>query len=557
MNGIELPREHVAAVNRPRRIINQFDAHFEYYDPSTVACDVFVESMFGFADWPGSQVDSVWWDIGESNLCCYRSDILEPAPCLKEWIEAGNDLLPPFVHESRRRGLEVFVSHRVNGCDEALRDVEGRIAIKRAHPDWLLNWNPDPNGPPQHGAAWDRKIGLWNLAVPEVRRFKLSVLRELAENYDLDGIQLDFARVCPVLPIGHQWEQRESLTEFMRALRRMLLDVAQKRGRPFLLAAKVPEKLVGCHFDGLDVETWFRERLVDMFALGCRSLDADLQSFRNLTDGTHIRLYPSHDCHHASDAYKYPPLEVLRGVCSNWWRQGADGVQVFNYLATTADAWRRAGHLNWTEESVPAQDWQRNAQALREIGSTETLRHKDKTFVLQRRAGGHPWIFGWPEEGKVQHYTYHNSNMLAPLPARLGRHGHGHTLLRLYVGDDVNAHADRVASITLRVLLSDPSAKDLPPDQCIEPGMARPVVYKGDGLKTIPISKQTAARVELRLNNIHLGPARAVNGWLAFPVQPNQLAAGENLIGVRIAGTHEGASDDILIERIELGVMYK
>ena len=560
MNRIELPREQLEAVNRPRRIINQHDAHFAYYDPSGITRDAYVATMLGFAEWPGSQVDSVWWDIGESNLCCYQSDILQPVPAMKEWLEAGNDLLPAFVEESRARGLEVFISHRINGCDEALRGVDGRIAVKRAHPDWLLNWNPDPNGLPEHASAWDKKIGLWNFAVPEVRSFKLNVLRELAENYDLDGIQLDFARICPVLPIGHQWEHRESLTEFMRALRQMLLEVAQRRGRPFLLAAKVPENLMGCHFDGLDVETWADERLIDIFVLGCRSLEADIPSFRRITEGTHIKLYPSHDCHHASDAYKYPPLEVLRGICSNWWRQGADGIHIFNYLSTSLEAWKRVGLTVWTEEGCAVfQDCQRNEQALREIGSLETLRHKDKTFVLQRRAGGHPWIFGWPEDGEVQHYTYHNSNMLASLPAKLGRHGRGHTLLRLYAGDDVNADADRIASIELRILLSDPSAKDLPPDQCIKAGTARPAVYKvedQDSQETIPISKQMLAQVEVRLNNIPLGPVTVEGGWLTFPVQPNQLAAGENLVGIRITGEHDSARDDILIERLELGVIY-
>ena len=560
MNRIELPREHLEAVNRRRRIINHYDACIPYYEPSRVACDVFVETKFGFADWPGSQVDSVWWDIGESNLCVYQSDILEPLPGLKEWIEAGNDLLRPFVQESRRRELEVFVSHRMNGCEEAHYPPEvGMLPIKEAHRDWLLNWNPDPNGLPEHGTSWDKRIGLWNYAVPELRQFKLDVLRELAENYDLDGIQLDFARTCPVLPIGHQWENRESLTEFMRSVRSMLLDVAQKRGRPFLLAAKAPETLAGCHFDGLDVEAWARERLLDMFVLGCRSLEADIPSFRRITEGTHIKLYPSHDCHHASDAYKYPSVEVVRGLGSNWWRQGADGIQVFNHLATSAEEWRKGGLVHWTEEGSSCQDWQRNAQVLREIGSPETLLRKNKTFVVQRRAGGSPWMFGWPEEGRVQHYTYHNSNMLAALPARLGRNGHAHTLLPLYVGDDVNADADRIASIELRVLLSDPSAKDLPPDQCIKAGTARPAVYKvedQDSQETIPISKQMLAQVEVRLNNIPLGPVTVEGGWLTFPVQPNQLAAGENLVGIRITGEHDSARDDILIERLELGVIY-
>ena len=90
--------------------------------------------------------------------------------------------------------------------------------------------------------------GYWNFALEGVHEYKLSILREAAEDYDFDGIELDFARVCPVLPPGHQWEYRDRLTDFIRATRAMLLEVERKRGRPFLLAARVPENLEGLSF---------------------------------------------------------------------------------------------------------------------------------------------------------------------------------------------------------------------------------------------------------------------------------------------------------------------
>ena len=87
----------------------------------------------------------------------------------------------------------------------------------------------------------------------------------------------------------------------------MLLEVARKRGRPFLLAARIPENLEGCHFDGIDVETWAQEELLDIFVMGCRSLDVDIPAFRRITEGTNIKLYPCVDDHHASDGYQWPP----------------------------------------------------------------------------------------------------------------------------------------------------------------------------------------------------------------------------------------------------------
>ena len=39
----------------------------------------------------------------------------------------------------------------------------------------------------------------------------------------------------------------------------------------------------GYDFDGMDVETWARDRLVDIFFLGNRSLEVDIDGFRRIT----------------------------------------------------------------------------------------------------------------------------------------------------------------------------------------------------------------------------------------------------------------------------------
>ena len=77
-----------------------------------------------------------------------------------------------------------------------------------------------------------------------MRDYKVRILREVAENYDYDGIEVDFARVPINFPPGHQWENGEHMTEFMRAVRSMTLEVEEKRGRPYLLAARIPENIL-------------------------------------------------------------------------------------------------------------------------------------------------------------------------------------------------------------------------------------------------------------------------------------------------------------------------
>ncbi len=538
----ELSREHIAAAERRRRIIHQYDLAAMEFAFEEIDLDRVVESRLDFIDRGGNQTDSIWWDWCEGNLACYPSKVLPQLdfPQYQKWFEAGIDPVRVFLEATKKRGLEAFFSYRINGSDN---DIPGDVVpMKEAHPDWLIDFNP--GGPPDRGCPWNRQHnGYWNFAVGEVQDYKQSILREVAENYDFDGISLDFARIPTVLPHGHQWEHRDDLTKFVRAVRKMLLEVAEKRGRPFLLAARVPESLTGCRFDGMDVETWARERLVDIFVPGVRSVDVDIAAYRRITAGTHIRLYPCHDDHHATDGYKNAAVEMIRGVAANWLQQGADGITTFNFS---------------TESPEARADWKGARQAFEEIGDPATLRRKNKIFLVQRRAGGHPWIFGYPEERRVQHLMYFNSNMHAPLPATLANDGF-ETLLTVAVGDDVNAEADCIKALTVRVLLSDPSAKDLPERECIGSGVIRPTVYRDrhDALHTVPLAKSTLENVELRLNGALIGPLSVEEGWLVFDVVPRLFALGDNLVGVRVTGRPPEGGDEISLEKLEVHVRYR
>jgi len=74
----------------------------------------------------------------------------------------------------------------------------------------------------------------------------------------------------------------------MHALRVMTLVQESRRGRPYLLATHGPKNLVGCRVDGIDVEIWAHEQLVDIFVMGRRSYDVDVEMFRRNTAGTHF-----------------------------------------------------------------------------------------------------------------------------------------------------------------------------------------------------------------------------------------------------------------------------
>lgn len=390
---VELPQAHRDLVQqRRRRIVVQYDANdvlwtcWKHRVNNDVSFDRFRDALFSFEDEPGSQIDAIWWDMAGSPLSsAYPSKVLPPVahPLLQQWLREGVDWVKELVNETRRRKLEVFWNHRISEV-ECL--PEGGVSklpqpLKVEHPDWVVpaSWWPQ---------------GMWNLSSEGLREHHVSMLRELVSRYDLDGLQIDFSRHIPCLPVGRQWEMREEITRFMRMARQMLVEVTASRGRPLLLAAKVPQTLEGCHIDGFDVRAWAEQHLVDILTLGSRTMNVDVEGIRAAV-GTEVQLQPCFDDHHATDGYRYGSIEFLRGVFANHWQRGANSVVTFNWSMGPPEVEKSFGFKNAPNA---------HQAAYKEVGELRTLAGKDKFFAVERR-GGYPWADG-----------FFNRNDTAPLP---------------------------------------------------------------------------------------------------------------------------------------------
>lgn len=543
-------QQHTEAVGRPRRLLNHYDAGLLTYRPSILSPEEFAEVVLDFTRWDEFSFDTVMWDLA-GGKACYPSKVVPHYPSLKEWLDDGNDFLHHIVSGSRDRGLEVFFSCRVNEGQDPNFDS---VSFMADHEHWLVNFNEDPEGPAKlYFERLDGEVNQlkWDYVHSELRDHQVAALRELVTNYDVDGVQLDFARSAPYLHVGHQWVMRDHLTQFMREVRAVMHKREIERSKPLLVAVRIAESLEGCHFDGIDIESWVEEDLIDLMVLGCRSFDVELAAFKSIVASSGVRLYPCHDNHHSSDGYKCTPLKVLRGIASNWWHQGADGISVFNFTCSDGRAEERSGSRLKPISPVHRQDWDTNRTFLSEAGDPGLLAGQPKTYAVQRRAGGAPWEFGYPEDGLTMDHAFQNANMLAPLPARLGQHGKGTTLLHVYVGEKMTNLEGCTAM--LRVLISDVTAQtdgdlDEGADR-IERGLIRRNPYVlGDGVYTTPLTQQTIGDLEVRINNIRLVPGGTAEGWLVYPVNSLQLAGGPNLLTFRL----RDESAEISIEKIEL-----
>ena len=534
---VQLTQSHIEACDRQRRIILHHDItgpsvrSTPWVKPIDQLDEIVDHFMQPYESEVAAHVDSVFYEWGEGYPAMWPSNIVRRAKIeFPRWWEAGIDPVEVLVRETKKRNREVFFTYRLNGSD-----VEGDSeyaewklsSIKRQHRDWLIK------------APWD--FYYWDFTFQGVRDYKVSILREMAEMYDVDGLQIDFARVPILFGPGEQWQNREHLTNFMRQLRSTLQEIARKRGRPLLLAVRIPENIVGCHFDGMDVETWVHENLVDLLVPGCGAGEIDIPAFQRLAAGTHVKVYPSWDPIHPTDGYRVPAVEYWRGIYSKWWSLGADGVHVFNLGTVPAEpagisARQPGSSFNSTDAYSPI---------LREIGDPEVMRFKDKVFFVDRRSGMHgKQISGDLENWSTPRHMFFLTCMLAPLPVPLANDGRADTLLTLKVTDDVNTHRRRVKAINLKILLSDSTTEIDDPKQ-----------------------------FEVRINNLLLGDGQtrefvrrasspivlsgALGGWLTYPVNPDQIASGNNLVGVRVIDRSQDSPDEIVIEKLELHVQYR
>ena len=560
-----LSQDHLAAVNRKRRIVVNHPADGINY-ATMVGIDIpyIMEYEFGFTDENGSQIDGQWWCLDDifpmktrplvnkldyplrpagkaqskfvSHPPIADLDDNDRAKVFQEWADNGINIARIYLDETKKRGLECFYSYRLSLINDVT--VSHRINAQ-THPEWFIKGEFDND--------------ILDFSIPEVRDFQRSILLELVDDYDFDGLEIDFARSPQLTSAGNQWEKREMITEFIESIRSSTLELETKKNRPILLAARVPDNLLGCHFDGLDIESWISNNLVDILVLGVRSLELEIEQFKYLINNKPIKLLATLDDHHTSDGYSWPGIEVMRGLASNWWHQGIDGIQTFNWgvaspeLAQKLNFWVAQAYIDGAPSILV------NQQAYHELGSTETLKHKNKTFVIQRRgtggSGGAP-VNDW----STPRFSYQNTNMLGQLPAPLDNHGKVDTLLKLRVGDEFQNDLESIKSMDLKILFSDPSTEGINDNETIDQAMISEF-WGMPKLFTSPPKNNIAEVIEVRINNCLLPKPKINNGWLVFTTNPIYLAVGENLVSVLIHG-RKISDPEISIEKVELHVKY-
>ena len=355
----------------------------------------------------GTQVDSNWY------ASCMAGQIFSHHTKLggfynkgipKALVEQyGRDSLQIQTDFSHENNMEAFWSLRMNDVHDAYpmgsrRWTYGLAPFKQDHPEYMFgtieDWDEDA-GPKRHWTGLD-------FAFPEVRDHVFGTIEEVARNYDVEGIELDFLRHYPYFRESHEMlpvddEHVQMMTGLMRRIRSLADDVSAQRGRPLLVAVRTPYTVDYARFIGLDLQAWLSEGLLDLFVPGGGNESVMTESFAGAVELGHKHDVPVYPClgwgfwnhwaylalskerHSTFDEWLQAIREEKRNFSvsiNDWggtlpsWRAaaanlhhaGADGIYTFNGFFASPEIWT-------------------------EIGAMETMAGKDKLFGVEQFGG--------------------------------------------------------------------------------------------------------------------------------------------------------------------------
>ena len=260
-----------------------------------------------------------------------------------QFVLDGGDVVQVFIDRCRLRGQAAFLSFRMNDAhhkeftDPKPGDKPGSsigMSVTRwyaEHPEWRI----------MPGSIRGADL-VQNWAVPEVRVQKFALIRELCENYDIDGLELDFLRTYSYFRENETTvEQRcEIMTAFVAEVR-ALLDHTTREGKRRFLCARVP-----CHLPAMDVLGLDLKALV---AAGVDLVNAsdhyfttqqhDLAAIRKQTVGATLYFELCHTLwkgDKVTKGYDVFPFrratpEHLKTSAHLAYARGADGISLFNF----------------------------------------------------------------------------------------------------------------------------------------------------------------------------------------------------------------------------------
>ena len=187
------------------------------------------------------------------------------------FMEQGKNALQMAIDFCRREKREAFLGIRMNDTHDQSR------SSAMLFPQWKKD-NPDclfgtPEKRPNR-CAWSA-VDFEN---PKTRAYMLKFMRQFLEKFDIDGVEYDFFRHCQLFK-SVAWtadqesskatqEQLDLMSAFMADLRALTEEFGRRRGKPILVAIRVPDSFAYNKCVGIDLRKWLEQKSADIVIIG-------------------------------------------------------------------------------------------------------------------------------------------------------------------------------------------------------------------------------------------------------------------------------------------------
>ena len=466
----------------------------------------------------GTQVDTISFSVIEADAPVYDSKVQPiygdahggPPPywpnitanihALAKLGHCPIQIITDFAHKNK---MESWAHVRMNDVHDSF--IPGWLCTwKKEHPELLVD---------KTGMLPDYKLYVTaqDFSHEEVRQRKLEIIEEICRRYDIDGFEIDyirhpvlFSRTMRGLPTTDV--QIQTMTSLMRQIRKLTDRTAARRGRPIVLATRVPDTLQQSMHIGLDVKSWLQEDLVDILIPGggYAPFSLPVADIVNVARDFQVPVYP---CINQGPALTFAGdranfTTTTRALATKWYQAGSDGVYVFN-LGTPFE-YKIGNEL----DDIRSQCY----DCLYEIGDPKTLLGKDKLYGL--------------DQPVFHHYIFVSSQ--PPLPLILKSDTTGKLLLAVSDQVRTSVEADVRAKYILELGFKGPLKKNL----------------LRVGLNDQPLT--TAA----------LPVTNAGQSKIIYPLSAPPLKMGENVLDFSLKQSGKATDEQVELVAVYLRVIY-
>ena len=428
------------------------------------------------------------------------------AKSLETAISQGLDPLAIVIERAHSKGIRVIPSLRIN--DQATG--EGTNAntyffskFKRDNPHVLIGGEGYPDKP---GAAT-----CLNFALKEVREERLSIIREVCEDYRADGIEIDdYVRVF--FKYSDIEKNTPILTDFIKEVRNLLDEIGQKQGRELMLSCRINNSEDDNLSVGMDVKTWIKEKLINAVILTSDSWQLNsAPNFEWLSDlckDNDVWIYPHLGRVPLDDRYHQASIEMYRATALNSLDAGSDGMCLSD--------------LPWPFSH-------NQYQILRELGDSDIYENKSKHYLLPIK------------------FDKDKTSDTAQLPIILEENTP--ETFQIKISDDIDSamETNSISDIKLRIRI-------------VQTGLEDNIEYKFNNEPISPeINRTETFYGGLRSSeSVRAGMAQRINThyWFEFEIPKTLVNSGNNLVEVVLTKKLSDRVEDRVLESAELIINY-